>query len=380
MLSRLKENKKIKRLIARGEPISNSKIRQFWFPEMINKIGSVFTRLGLNSLSQRIAILSLGFYGLLAALEIRSFHHKAKVYHYRAGFGGASVRRAKTLGMIALCDHSIVHPALMTYLIEQEGKMPTESTVLLIDPFWKKVLEDIKQADAVLVNSEFVAESFKVFGWRPDTLHTIYWGVDDQFFKNMPSSKRLADRNGPLKLIFAGSFERRKGAETVISALTRLNTFPWELEIAGSIDSALIKRHLSFFKRPEVKWLGVLPRCELASHMARAEIFVFPSLAEGSARVVFEALATGCFIITTENSGSVIADGVHGFLVPPGNAEALLKAIRSAWSQRDKLYEIGLKNRELVFGRYRQQHYGEALANLYERLIENESNRHYPEK
>ena len=46
--------------------------------------------------------------------------------------------------------------------------------------------------------------------------------------------------------------------------------------------------------------------------MSRAEVFVFPSLAEGSARVVAMAMAAGCYVITTPNSGSVVRDGAMG--------------------------------------------------------------------
>ena len=42
-------------------------------------------------------------------------------------------------------------------------------------------------------------------------------------------------------------------------------------------------------------------------------------LAEGSARVGFESLASGCFVITTPFSGTIVKDKINGFLIDAGN-------------------------------------------------------------
>lgn len=103
--------------------------------------------------------------------------------------------------------------------------------------------------------------------------------------------------------------------------------------------------------------------------MATADVFIFPSLAEGSARIVFEALACGCYVITTPNSGSIVKDGIHGALVPPGDVDTLEATIRYAITHPDKVAQIGKRNAELIRSRYRQKDYGDVLFQLYERLI-----------
>ena len=57
--------------------------------------------------------------------------------------------------------------------------------------------------------------------------------------------------------------------------------------------------------------------------MASADVFVFPSLFEGSAVVTYEALACGLPSIVTPSAGSVVRDGIEGFLVPESNVLAL---------------------------------------------------------
>ncbi len=60
----------------------------------------------------------------------------------------------------------------------------------------------------------------------------------------------------------------------------------------------------------------------------KASIFVFPSLEEGGAKVTYEAMASGLPLIATENSGSVMRDGIDGFLVPIRDSRALGEKIR----------------------------------------------------
>lgn len=147
-----------------------------------------------------------------------------------------------------------------------------------------------------------------------------------------------------------------------------MDGFRWTLEVAGTV-AADVPRRGELMKDPRISVSGWLPREELAKRMAAAEVFVFPSLAEGSARVVFEALAAGCYVVTTRNSGSIVEDGIHGRLVPPGDPHRLATAIRGAAADRRQLAEVGRRNAALVRARYRQRDYGESLAALYEKLL-----------
>jgi glycosyltransferase involved in cell wall biosynthesis len=57
--------------------------------------------------------------------------------------------------------------------------------------------------------------------------------------------------------------------------------------------------------------------------MASADVFVFPSLFEGSAVVTYEAMACGLPSVVTPNAGSVARDGVEGFEVPARDVSQL---------------------------------------------------------
>jgi glycosyltransferase involved in cell wall biosynthesis len=356
----LRTNAKAQRLSARREQISDELVHALFAAEALYA-------LGLLRRNDATVVKSFRLYGWLATHHVeRAAAKGARIYHYRAGFGGKSLEVARKLGMLLLCDHSIAHPAVVDALIENLGKMPPEKEAMTISPFWRYILHDIEQADAVLVNSCFVKDTFRHAGHGHSPIHVIYLGVDDSFMAQIPQRKNVS---AEFRMLFAGSFDKRKGAETLMDALGRLENLPWQLEIAGPLDTNVMHRHRDFFSNPRVKCIGRLSRGELAQAMSRADVFVFPSLAEGSARVIFEALACGCYVITTPNSGSIVESGVHGSVVPPGDSRSLADAIQYAYHRRDTIAEIGRNNAQVVRDEFTQRDYGSQLSALYKELL-----------
>lgn len=368
-LGGLWRDRRLARLAARREAIPDAMVRAMWTAEAIYAVAMAARRIAPRS-ALWLNAWSFRHCGARAVRCVRrAAACGARIYHYRSGFGHRSVREAKRLGMVALCDHSIAHPALLPRLIVDDGRMPPRGARPQMDRLWAEILEDVEQADAVLVNSDFVRETFLRAGEDPARIHVIYWGVDDAFLEALPAvGAGRAAAGGPLRMLFAGAFERRKGADTLVEALQLLDAVPWTLEIAGEVGPQVAGR-AALLRDPRVTVRGWLPRRELARLMSRSEVFVFPSLAEGSARVVFEALAAGCYVITTPNAGSIVEDGVHGRLVAPGAPAQLAAAIRAAAARRAELGEVGRRNAALVRARYRQRDYGEQLAALYAQLL-----------
>ena len=64
---------------------------------------------------------------------------------------------------------------------------------------------------------------------------------------------------------------------------------------------------------------------------ADAHIYVYPSLHEGSTVSIYEAMASGLPVVTTPNAGSVIRDGVDGFVVPVRDVDATRERIEKLY-------------------------------------------------
>ncbi len=321
----------------------------------------------LAGLGRRLDLLSFSLYSRAAARLIARHEGRGGIYHYRSGFGQSSVMAARRRGMHILCDHSIAHPSLLDPLISNGGRMPDPATLPPPPPLARMLNDDIGLADDILVNSDFVKQTFLHLGWPTDRVHVIHQGVDEACLAACPPRPPPdpADR----RLMFAGHFGPRKGADILVDALTRLSSEAWSLDVVGSLDGETARRHAVFLSQPRIKLHGTLGRQDLADTMSARRIMVFPSLAEGSARVVTMAMAAGCFIITTPNAGSPVRHGLDGLLIPPGDAAALADAIAQALAMGDAVDRIGAANAERIRSHFRQASYGASLGVIYDRLL-----------
>lgn len=366
---RLGEYGIVRRLLNREEKVPERLVIPLWLSELIIQVGAVFRKLTKSAeCSDRVSDYGLRLYSYQAASIVSK--SSANIYHYRSGYGHSSVRVAKQKGITVLCDHSIAHPAVLEFLVNNQGRLPDQNHTSPISKLWLNILEDVDQAGDVLVNSDFVKETFVHQGWEPERIHVIYTGLDDEFLSAIPARNYENNSDNPLRFLFAGEFGPRKGAEILIQAFQQINDLEWELEIIGNIDPLIEKTFISFLSDSRVSVSGFMPRLKLAERMSDADIFIFPSLAEGSARVVFMAMACGCCVITTPNSGSIVKEGIHGFSVQPGDVVALEKAIRrTLMTKKNEIARIGKCNADVVRSDYTQERYGEKLFNLYELLI-----------
>jgi glycosyltransferase involved in cell wall biosynthesis len=365
---------RVARLLERGEGIPASELTALAAPELLYEVFMLLLRVPLlRRAVPHLLALTFRIYGRAAARRLARAEG-AGVYHFRAGFGQGSLARARRLGMITLCDQTLAHPLLLRGLLTHRGRVLDAATEALtdgetqLDAIDRAVVRDINEADAVLVNSDFVKQTFTALGGDPERVHVVYLGVDDNFLRAVgPTGNRAT--SGPLRLLFAGRLEPRKGADTLVEALSELDDIPWELRVAGPVATEVAATHGPFLADRRVRQLGTLPRPELVREMLAAPVFVFPSYAEGSARVVFEAMACGCYVITSPNAGSIVEDGVHGALVEPWDVDGFRRAVRAAADDPERAAQIGRHNAELVRTRFRQCDYGDALLELYSNLV-----------
>jgi len=235
-------------------------------------------------------------------------------------------------------------------------------------------LEDIEAADHVLVNSEFVKSTFQMAEVRTDNVHVLYLGVDNEFASSVDMEALAASHSSRstsvARILFAGGFNERKGGLETISALSLVPDQTWHFTIAGNVDLAASPQLSVFLEKPNVFCTGWLTRPQLAKIMMESDIFLFPSRAEGSARVIFEALAAGCYVITTEASGSIVKNGVHGTVLASSDPILIARAISEAIANLAQCRAVGRSNAILIRERYQQADYGRALACLYDRISE----------
>jgi glycosyltransferase involved in cell wall biosynthesis len=368
---------RVGRLFDRDEGIPEARVVALHLPELLYEAVAILSRVpALDRVSAALGDWCGRLYGRLTAAKLKRANESGGIFHFRGSFGHASVERARELGMVTLCDWALPHPSVLDEMVAHMGRLRTDEEGKAtaapddsLEPWARSALSDLERADAILVNSQFVKDTFLSLGWPAERLHVVYLGVDDNFLRARPEVHRRPT-GGRLRLLFAGRLERRKGVGVLVEALDSLgDEVDWELVVAGPVLRDIEVKYGEFLAGPRVKQLGAMSREQLVREMATTPVFVFPTYAEGSARVVFEAMACGCYVITTAQAGSIVEDGIHGALVPSDDPQRLADAIVTADRDRRRVAETGTYNARLIAESYRQVNYGDELISVYRSLL-----------
>jgi glycosyltransferase involved in cell wall biosynthesis len=180
--------------------------------------------------------------------------------------------------------------------------------------------------DLCLCPSEAVADDL-VENWGVDRTATaiVPYGMN-------PSWLELEPKTRPGRILFVGTADLRKGIHYLAMAAEKLKSRGrnYEFRVAGNVTDQVrqqpICKHLHF--------LGRVARDRIQEEFQQADIFVLPSLAEGSAEVTYEALAAGVPLVVTKAAGSVARDGIEGLIIPSRDPGALAEAIEQIVEDR----------------------------------------------
>jgi hypothetical protein len=177
-------------------------------------------------------------------------------------------------------------------------------------------LRDLALADRILVPSDHIAASLVRHGTPAEKLRVIPYAADCRRFQPLAGKRHTQN----CTFLFAGGISQRKGIKYLLEAWRLVRRPGWRLQLLGPLprDLGPLQPYLEL-----VEPLGRVSHAEMPIPMSAADVFVFPSLFEGSAVVTYEALACGLPTVVTASAGSVVRDGVEGFIVPPRDVVAL---------------------------------------------------------
>jgi glycosyltransferase involved in cell wall biosynthesis len=233
-----------------------------------------------------------------------------------------------------LADYSLVHQLLLEEEKRWPGWLLTPFTVSNADlELLQREHREQDIADNIVCGSSFVKDSLIKRGVDSNKISVIALGrlqdekINQQFVSIGPTNQ------GELKILFVGSVGLRKGIPYLLQALRQIKgEIPFSCKVVGSIE---IKPECVAEYIDVCTFTGRLPRSQIKDLYNWADVFVLPSLCEGSAMVTYEALSLGVPVITTYNSGSVVRDGVDGYLVPIRDANAIAQQLLKIYQQNN---------------------------------------------
>ncbi|HEY7215755.1 MAG TPA: glycosyltransferase family 4 protein, partial [Thermoanaerobaculia bacterium] len=159
-----------------------------------------------------------------------------------------------------------------------------------------------------------------------------------------------AHEPGPLRILFVGNLTPLKNLHLVIDALARLNPRDWRLDVIGNLEvdrayTHRLRRRIGL--DGQVTLLGERPRSEVEAYLARSHVLAMPSAPESYSIVYLEAMSHGLPVVasTASDSAAMIEHGGNGFLVAPGDADALACNLQLLMTDRERLARMGLAAR-----------------------------------
>jgi glycosyltransferase involved in cell wall biosynthesis len=162
------------------------------------------------------------------------------------------------------------------------------------------------------------------YGWSPE---------------RMAARRRSRLADAPVTALFVGNLQIRKGAHLLLDAWADAG-IDGRLEFCGRVlpeVQQVAGRHLA---RPDVVARGHV--VDIAQAYADADIFAFPTLEEGSALVIYEAMSHGLAILTTPmGCGGVIRAGVDGLVCDAYDRDAWIGELRRLASDQALRARLG---------------------------------------
>lgn len=311
----------------------------------------------------------------VAAGELRS--NRYDFFHGWAGNSFKSLRVANRLNIPSVVeiptwhrDKGKVKPREKIEISKHQknARFPdTLFTSLLVTR--QESLEEYDRADVLLVPSECSARTFTAAGISRDKIVMLGAGVDISLFEANPPARIPAQFTAerPMQAIYCGAVIKRKGAHLLLEAWHRLALPHAKLTLVGKVHPE-IEPFLNEFGGPSVNALGFSNRVH--ELVKGADVHIFPSECEGSAKTVYEACAAGLAQITTFESGDVVQDGYNGLIVPANDAPALASAIEKVYQHPELLREYSAHAREKAERELTWDHFRERLAQGYRLAIE----------
>ena len=218
----------------------------------------------------------------------------------------------------------------------------------------------LAMADLVVSPSRYVSDVLVRMGVQPERIRMVPFGCALR-----PSRFPKAKPDGGLTYLFMGTLSRRKGLRFLLEAWTRANLRSDRLVLCGRVTRAA-RELLAMFQAPNIEITG---HVDVEPYLDAADVFVLPTLMEGSSKAVYEAMGAGLAIITTPNSGTVAVDEQEALIVPAGDSDSLMRAILRLKDDADLRARLGVAARAKA-GEYTWERYGQSVVATYRSLMD----------
>jgi glycosyltransferase involved in cell wall biosynthesis len=228
-------------------------------------------------------------------------------------------------------------------------------------------------SDAIVVLARCELEAYRAFIPGAD-IRVFPNAIDYAPYATL--DRRRHDRQAPLRLVYIGRLARDKGLFDALEGVRRVclqggkvrfliaGSGPDEADLRQCVKKMALSSEVSF-ARP------VFGDAKIAL-LAEADVLLFPTFhREGLPYALLECMAAGIPAITTRVGAipDVMADGVHGLFVLPGDVDGIARAIVRLAGNPSQLAQMGVACRERIKSHYTIQRLSDHFSRLYSEII-----------
>lgn len=221
----------------------------------------------------------------------------------------------------------------------------------------KKVLE---YTDYILTLSPFAQDSYLQNGWWEDKVYMTPTWTDIEKFK--PWKKE----DDVFRVISVANYNERKGYQYLLKAWEQLDLPNAELIIVG-MPQWKMKKLVKDYENKLDNFKQINFTHDVEKYYQNSSVFILPSLLEGSARVVYEAMACKLPIICTYETGSVVRDWKDGFIIPSKDVDSIKEKLTYMYNHQGEAKQMWENGRKLIEKHYQWKNFSDRV---YEVLLD----------
>ena len=239
------------------------------------------------------------------------------------------LRTARELGLPAILGQIDPGPAEESIVAEvsRRNGCPRTTNQRVPERYWELWREECDLCDKVVVNSLWSRDALLSEGVPAKKVIVVPLAYDPPkearyFTRSYP---RTFNFERPLRVLFLGSLNTRKGVYELLEATALLKNAPVEFWLVGKlgIPRSAIKEN------PRVRWLGSVDRMLTRQFYRQADVFILPTHSDGFAITQLEAMAWALPVIASKHCGEVVRHGYNGKLLSSVTADAIVGAIEA---------------------------------------------------
>lgn len=282
-------------------------------------------------------------------------------------------RRGDTAPSVVVTSHGLERRAWE--LAVEEGRLgrkgPGWRTRLTypVSSLWPGELA-LRHAEHVFcLNEEDRGALIERFGRSPETITRIHPGADKVYAQAAARRDYMAAN----RVLFAGTWRKNKGVEDLVPAIVTLAERHANLAfhvVGPGVPSDDVRAYFPEALRHRIVCDTPKDDEAMAAAFAAADLFLLPSLFEGTPLTLIQAMMSALPIVTTETCGmkDVITDRQNGLLVPIRSPEALVIACESLIADRALRARIGQAAHSDALERYTWDKVSAPVLRAYEEL------------